>query len=142
MKKKDTSVLVEELKNCEDFKKFHAAAEKYSNDGTSLADALSGVIAESGMSKTEIIKNSTISEIYAYQIFSGTRRPERGKLLALTVAAHLDLDATQRLLKTTGYPELYVKNTFDSVVMYGICNKMSVIEINALLFEYGCRTLG
>ena len=142
MKKKDTSALVEELKNCEDFKKFHASAAKYSNDKTNLSDALEEMIKQSGLTKTEIIKNSTISEVYAYQIFSGTRRPERGKLLALTVSAGLDLEKTQRLLKTTGYPELYVKNTFDSVVMYGICNKMSVIEINAMLFEYGCHTIG
>ena len=142
MKKKDTAELVEELKMCEDFKKFHAAAKNYTNDGASLPDALSQAIEDSEKTKTEIIRDSTVSEVYAYQILSGTRHPERGKLLALTVSAGLDLEKTQRLLKTTGYPELYVKNTYDSVVMYGICNKMSVIEINAMLFEYGCQTIG
>ena len=142
MKKKDTAALVEELKNCDDFKRFHETNTDSSTDGCVLSDMLKEAIENSGLTRPEIVKNSTVSEVYAYQIISGARRPARDKLLALTVAIKMNLEETQRLLKSNGYPELYVKNTFDSVVMYGICNRMNVIEINALLFEYGCHTLG
>ena len=54
----------------------------------------------------------------------------------------LNIDEMQILLKTAGYTPLYVKLPFDSVVLYGICKGMSVIEIYELLYEYGLDTLG
>jgi hypothetical protein len=46
------------------------------------------------------------------------------------------------LLKCAGYSQLYVKLPFDSIVLYGLCKRMSVVQINELLFEYGLETLG
>ena len=54
----------------------------------------------------------------------------------------LSLDEVQTLLKSAGYPALYVKLPFDSVVLYGICKRLSVVEINEILFEYELETLG
>ena len=83
-----------------------------------------------------------MSEIYAYHIFAGTRIPERGKVLALAIGMGLNLDQIQQLLKTANYSTLYVKRPFDSVVLYGIMNHMSVAQINELLYDYGMETLG
>ena len=138
---KDTSKIVEELKECSDFKKFYAGNREFVKDKT-LSEYLGALIEEKGLVRSAIIKKSELSEIYAYQIISGVRRPERKKLLALTVGMGLDLEETQRLLKVAGYPELYVKNTFDCIVMYGICRKMSVMEINEMLYDYGADTIG
>lgn len=52
------------------------------------------------------------------------------------------LDEVQTLLKCAGYPTLYVKHPFDSIITYGICKKLSVVEINELLFNYDMETLG
>ena len=54
----------------------------------------------------------------------------------------LSLEEVQTLLKSAGYATLYVKLPFDSIVLYGICKNMSVVQINELLFEYGLETLG
>ena len=51
-------------------------------------------------------------------------------------------DQTQQLLKCAGYPQLYVKLPFDSVVLYGLFKALSVVQINELLFSYGLETLG
>ena len=83
-----------------------------------------------------------MSEVYAYQIFSGLRVPERKKLLCLAIGMSLNLDETQTLLKCAGYSQLYVKLPFDSIIIYGICKKFSVVQINELLFEYELETLG
>ena len=83
-----------------------------------------------------------MSEVYGYQIFSGLRVPERNKLLCLAIAMKLNIDQMQTLLKTAGYSPLYVKLPFDSIVLYGICKGLSVIEINEILYEYGLDTLG
>ena len=131
----------EELKECSDFKKFYSENREFISDKT-LSDYLKELIAEKGLTRAEAVKRSQLSEIYAYQIISGVRRPERKKLLALTIAVGLDFDETQVLLKKTGYPELYVKNTFDCIVAYGICKKLSVMEINEILYDWGEETVG
>lgn len=139
--KKDTSKIVEELGLCPDFKTFYDENKNYMIDKP-LSKMLSDLLEQKQLKKSVVIRASEMSEIYAYQIFSGARVPERKKLLCLTIAMGLDLDDTQTLLKCAGYSPLYVKIPFDSVVIYGICNKMSVVEINELLYEYEIETLG
>lgn len=139
--RKDTSRIVEELGLCDDFKSFYNENKEYMVDSL-LCDMLSQKLDEKGLKKSEVIRRSEISEVYAYQIFSGLRVPERSKLLCLTLAMGLDLDETQHMLKCAGYSPLYVKLPFDSVIIYGICKRLSVIEINELLYEYQLETLG
>jgi len=138
---KDTSKIVEELGLCSDFKTFYDENKSYMVS-SSLSDMLSQFLETKGLKKSKVIKDAEISEVYGYQIFSGARVPERKKLICLTVAMGLDLDETQTLLKCAGYSPLYVKIPFDSIVIYGVCNKMSVVEMNELLYEYGLETLG
>ncbi|MBR0303905.1 MAG: helix-turn-helix domain-containing protein [Clostridia bacterium] len=138
---KDTAKMEEELKNCSDFKRFYAENRDLIKD-RDLSEALRELIEQIGLSRAEVVRRSELSEVYAYQIISGVRHPERRKLLALLIGMGLDFDRTQRLLKTTGYPELYVKNTFDLVVAFGICKGKSVMEINEMLWDLGEETLG
>lgn len=138
---KDTSKIVEELGLCPDFKTFYNENKQYLIT-TTLSEMLEQLLNKKGLKKSDVIKQSEMSEVYGYQIFSGIRVPERNKLLCLAVAMKLNIDEMQTLLKTAGYTPLYVKLPFDSVVLYGICKGMSVIEINELLYEYGLDTLG
>ena len=48
----------------------------------------------------------------------------------------------QQLLKAAGYTTLYAKRLFDSIVLYGIVKKLTVPQINELLYDYGMETLG
>ena len=103
---------------------------------------LKSLVLKKGLKKSAVIKAAEISEVYGYQIFSGKRIPERKKLLCLAVAMGLNLEETQTLLKCAGYSPLYVKLPFDSVVLYGICKQLSVVEINELLYQHKLETLG
>ena len=138
---KDTSKIVEELKLCPDFTTFYSENKAYMVS-ESLAELLARLLTEKGLRKAEVIRRAELSEVYAYQIFSGLRVPDRKKLLCLAVGMGLTLDEVQTLLKCAGYSPLYVKLPFDSIVLYGVCKKLSVVEINELLFAYGHETLG
>lgn len=139
--KKDTSKIVEELGLCADFNTFYSENKNYMVTST-LSEMLEKLLTEKGLKKAQVIKNAELSEVYAYQIFSGLRVPERKKLLCLAVGMSLNLEEVQTLLKCAGYSPLYVKLPFDSIILYGICKKLSVVEINELLFEYDLETLG
>ena len=138
---KDTSKIVEELGLCPDFKSFYNENKDYMVSD-SLSELLARLMEQKGLKKSAVIKKAELSEVYAYQIFSGLRVPERKKLLCLAIGMELNLEEVQALLKCAGYSPLYVKLPFDSIVLYGICKKQSVIEINDLLYEYGLDTLG
>lgn len=138
---KDTAEIVKRLQLSPDFQCFYQENKDYMVDKT-LAQLLQQLLKESGISKAQAIRNAEMSELYAYHIFAGTRIPERGKVLALAIGMGLNLEQVQQLLKAAGYSTLYVKRPFDSIVLYGIFKKMSVAEINELLYDYGMETLG
>lgn len=139
---KDTKDLEKELKSFSSFKLFYKT-----NIGViaeySIADYLQKLIELKGLSKSQIIAKSEMSEVYAYQILSGVRKePKREKVLCLAFAMDLSFNETQTMLKKTGYPQLYAKNPFDCVIIYALCKGLSVVETNEILFDYGQDTLG
>ena len=138
---KDSANLLEELKACSDFTRFYRDNEDCIVSMT-LSQLLNDLLQRHGLKKADAIRRSELSDDYAYQIFSGLRVPERKKLLSLAIGMQLNLEEMQTLLKTAGYAQLYVKNAFDCVLIYGICKKLSVADINFLLFDYGMETLG
>lgn len=139
--KKDSANLLEELQTCSDFNHFYR--DNADNIvSMSLSELLNVFLKKHDLKKSVAIRRSELSEDYAYQIFSGLRVPERKKLLSLAIGMQLNLEELQTLLKTAGYAQLYVKNAFDCILIYGICKKLSVADINFLLFDYGMETLG
>ncbi len=138
---KDTTKILDELGLCPDFKSFYNENKNYMVT-ESLSMLLERLLEEKGLKKSAVIKRAELAEVYGYQIFSGLRVPERKKLLCLAIGMGLNLDQVQTLLKCAGYSMLYVKIPFDSIVLFGICKGLSVVEINELLYEYGLETLG
>lgn len=138
---KDTSEIVKQLGLSPDFQTFYQENRNYMVTG-SLSELLTELLERKGLKKSQVIKNAEFSEVYGYQIFSGVRIPERKKLLSLAVGMGLNIEETQKLLKCAGYSPLYVKLPFDSIVLYGLCKAMSVVQINELLYEYELETLG
>lgn len=138
---KDTSEIVKQLQLSPDFQSFYQENKDYMVD-KSLSQLLEQLLQQTGISKAKAIKNAEMSEVYGYHIFAGSRIPERGKVLALAIGMGLNPEQVQQLLKAAGYSPLYVKRPFDSLVLYGIFNKMTVAQINELLYDYGMETLG
>ena len=138
---KDTSEIVKELGLCPDFQTFYNENKEYMIFAD-LAQMLGELLQRKGLQKSQVIKNAELSEVYGYQIFSGLRVPERKKLICLAISMGLQIDEVQQLLKCAGYPQLYVKKPFDSIILYGFCKGLSVIEINELLYKYDLETLG
>ncbi len=137
---KDTSEIVKELGLCQDFQTFYNENKEYMISAD-LSELLSELLQSKGLHKSKVIRNAELSEVYGYQIFSGVRVPERNKLLCLAVSMGLNIDEVQMLLKSAGYTQLYVKKPFDSIVLYGFCKGLSVVEINEMLYGYDLDTL-
>ncbi len=139
--KKDTSEMLKELENCSDFKEFFS--ENQENIAkTELRENLEALLKKYNIKKADAVRASEINEIYAYQIFAGSRMPDRSKLLCIAIGMGLPLQEVQLLLRQSGYAQLYVKNPFDCIIAFGIHKGYNLIKINGLLYEYGLETLG
>lgn len=102
---------------------------------------LNQLLTECGKMKNDVVAGSGLNQIYAYQIFAGTKRPSRDKLIALIFGFPLELDDAQRLLRIGGVSELYPRIRRDSIVLFGLKNRLSVHELDDLLFEMGEKTV-
>ncbi|MGN1479725.1 MAG: hypothetical protein ACI4XH_08160 [Acutalibacteraceae bacterium] len=139
--KKDTSEMLKELENCSDFKEF-LNANQDNIAKTELHENLEALLKKYNIKKSQAVKASELNEIYAYQIFAGSRMPDRSKLLCIAIGMALPLDEVQLLLRRSGYAPLYVKDPFDCIIAFGIHKGYNLIKINGMLYEYGFNTLG
>lgn len=139
--KRSTDELLDEIKNAASIDEYMTAnADTISSE--KVSKMLEDILAEKGLVKSEVIARSEISQVYAYQIFSGVKEsPTRDKILALLIAMGLDLDKVQSFLKLSGYPFLYAKNKRDSIIIFCIEKHKNVIETNAELYAHGEDTL-
>ena len=89
------------------------------------------------LKSARIIERSGINRTYYYQLMDGTRSPGRDKILLLCLAARLPLNKVQRSLEISGQAILYARNKRDSAVIFAINEKLTVPEVNELLFQLG-----
>lgn len=98
---------------------------------------LQALLKEKHLKKSQVIREAMINEVYGYQIFSGAKTPRRDKLLCLALAMKLTLEETQKLLRDCGFSPLYVRHRRDCIILHGILEQKSVIEVNSILDEMG-----
>lgn len=89
------------------------------------------------MTAAKLIADAQIQRNYGYQILDGRRSPSRDKVISLCLALKTDLPETQRALTLTKNGQLYSKNKRDSILIFAIEKKLSVIDTNTLLEELG-----
>lgn len=90
----------------------------------------------------EVIRRAQIERTYGYQIFNGTRRPSRDKLIQLAFGFGLSLEQTQDLLKRSGKSVLYSRIRRDAACIFGISHRLSVQEMQELLASEQLPLLG
>lgn len=130
--KKTTDELLEALKK-------ENSINHYFNNNTedfiksSLSEYLNQLLYENDINKTKAIERSNLNNIYAYEIFSGKKKPSRNKLIQLIFGMELDIKSSQRLLRLAGLSPLYPRNKRDSVIIFAINNSLSLLECEELL---------
>lgn len=135
--KKPTNDLMNELGKSNNIDSYLNENKDYLID-KSISQILTDVLKEKNLKKFDVIQKSEISEVYGYQLFSGTKtNPSRDKILCICIAMELSIEEIQNLLKLTGFAPLYPKSKRDSIIIFGINSSLSVCEINNSLYEQG-----
>ena len=82
-----------------------------------------------------------MSRSYCYEVLRGDKIPDRDNALKLCLAAKLNLDETNRVLKLTNNGLLYPKITRDSIIIFCISKGYTLMQLDYLLYEKGQQTL-
>ena len=103
---------------------------------------LSSLCSARNMVPERAILRAQIDRTYGHQLFNGTRRPSRDKVLQLAVGIGLTPDETQHLLQAAGKSALYPKLKRDAVLIYCLKNRLGMTETQMILQQYGLVLLG
>lgn len=138
--KKTTDELQNEIRKADSIEDYLHSNQDEMIDNT-VAVVLKQIIEEKKLKKADVIHKSGLNEIYAYQIFAGKKEPSRDKVVALFFGMELNIDEIQTALKHANYSQLYVRDQRDSIILFCVEQKKSVIECNNMLYEYGFEIL-
>lgn len=100
-----------------------------------FAEYMKAFLQKHEMTDAALIKASLLPRTYAYQILNGTKNPGRDKVLALCIAAGMDYEETQRALALSNMGKLYPRRREDSIIIFALEQKLSVLQTNELLYE-------
>lgn len=107
----------------------------------SFSEYLSRLCEERGVRRECVIRRSGIERAYGYQLFNGTRKPSRDKVLQIALALRLGVDETQKLLQIAEKSPLYPRIKRDAAVLFCLSHGRSVLETQVLLDDLGLRLL-
>ena len=101
-----------------------------------FVDYLESLLEAHQLSKSDLIKKTTLDRTYAYQIMNGRKIPKQDKVIQMALALQLDLGDTNRLLTLSQNQSLYPKIKRDALIIHCLNSHFSVIQTNELLDEY------
>lgn len=106
-----------------------------------LSKYLMELLTQKGLKRAQVVENSGVDKAFVYQIFNGSKRPSRDKLIAITFGMHLNEEETQRVLKIAGHSELYPRVPRDALILFSIQRGVDIWQTEDALDKNGFPTL-
>ena len=90
----------------------------------------------------QIIRRANLEKSYGHQLFSGKRKPSRDTVIQLAFALHANVAEAQEMLKITRKSLLYPRIKRDTVIIYCLHNRVSLVDTEIILQDLGLPILG
>ena len=107
-----------------------------------LCEYICSLCQASGQVPEQAILRAGIERTYGHQLFNGTRKPSRDKVIQLAFGLGLGLDGAQELLKVARKSPLYPRIKRDAAIIYCLQHGCSFFETQAALQALGLTLLG
>ena len=107
----------------------------------SLSEYLQQLLHEKNLERAKVVRKAGINETFGYQIFKGTRKASRNKILQLIFAMDLSLKEADRLLQASGNNELYCKNRRDAIIIFCLEKGYSLQKTEEELYRFNEETI-
>lgn len=133
---KQTVELQYELEHIDDIEMFKKC-NQLEFVATTLTDFLFQMLIKYNVERKDVIKRAELDNTYGYQIFDGRKSPKRNKIIQVSFGFPLTVEETQKALKFGGVNELYARKKRDAYLLFAIAKKMTIAEVNELLYNEG-----
>lgn len=137
---KNTEELLTEIMQSTEIKGFLQDNED-SIPNLSLTEYFDMLMKKKHLARKDVINKSQLNYTYGYQILNGTRKPTKDKLIQICFGLGATVKEANRILILADAGGLYSKNRRDCIVMFALNKKLSVQELNELLFELNERII-
>ena len=97
---------------------------------------------ERNMVPEQVILRAQIERSYGHQLFNGTRRPSREKVIMLAFGFGLNVEEAQDLLQVAGKSALNARVRRDVAIIFCLKKGLSVMETQEILDGHGMALLG
>ena len=108
----------------------------------SFSEYLSAWCKEHQKVPEQLIRRANLDKSFGHQLFSGKRRPSRDTVIQLAFAMGADVAQTQEMLKIARKSLLYPRIKRDTVIMYCLHNRVSLIDTEIILSDLDLPILG
>lgn len=139
--KKTTEELFLELEHENSFAQF-LCRNKENLETIKFTEYLNGLCRSRNLIPEQVIRAAQIDRTYGHQIFNGTRRPSRDKVIQLAVAFGLSVEETQAFLRAAGRSVLYPRIRRDAAIIFGLSKRMVMQELQEFLASLEISILG
>ena len=136
-----TGTLLRQLFRSHDLPAFFRQNQR-AMDVPPLTEYLRQLCQEKGLVAERVIRRAAIGRTYGHQIFNGTRRPSRDKVLQLAFGLEASVEETQRMLRLAERSPLYPKLRRDAAILHCIHEGKTLLETQELLQSMGLTILG
>lgn len=92
----------------------------------------------------QIVERTGISKSYVNKLRNPSEKtvqPTRNVVIDIALAINLNLDETNRLLKSARYHELYTRDKSEALIIWGMTHKMDGQKIKTMLQEKGMESI-
>ena len=141
MKRKKTDVLIKELQKENTFYNFCIENEVEFME-VNFSKYLENLCKDKETVPEKVIKAAGIDRTYGHQLFNGTRKPSRDKVIQLAFGFKLNVEETQELLRVAGKCVLYPRIKRDAAILFALSKGKSIMEAQELLFSLKTSLLG
>lgn len=101
-----------------------------------LAEYLNKLLSDKGLNRHQVFAQGNITKSYGDHILNGRReKPSRDIILRFCFGLGLDIDQSQRLLRMARVGSLYARDRRDSVILFCLEKKKTVVECDLLLHK-------
>lgn len=138
--KKTTEELLNDIKEVNSIDDFITINEKeYFN--LSVDEYLRDLLKIKELKISQILADSCLGD-YIYKVFKGSRKAGRDVYISIGIAMKLSYNEFQIMLRLAKYLMLDPRDKRDSIILYAVSNKLSIIETNDILFNCEQEVLG
>ena len=130
----NTEVLLNEIKEATNIYQY---LKKNNNKHTrpSPGTYINTLLMEKGIKKTQLLYETGLSRSFVYAVINNEKTPSRNTLIKLIFAISCNLQEAYNLLNYAGYQPLYAKDLRDTILIFGLKQKMPLQKVNDILYD-------